>query len=436
MTFIAYIIQKEQKSVYILEIWNKEDIPLTIIEFYDPSQAENVATYLACKEQPDKVIIIGTERELTRERFEKLEKFIDKKSNGNTKAERKAIPDYELSKIIDILEVIIKENEECHFDVTGGGELALIAIGCILERHKYSNAHIHQFNIVNQEVEDIDSDGKVIDIDEAKISVRENVWLQGGEVFYDDYIAGGTHKWDFSDITIRNYIKKAWNINKADTKKWNTALSGIAHFNGDPSLHCVYQNENASQVSCVKNITLKLRDAGLITNLSVLPESVSFDYINDDVKRILGKAGTVLELYTGLTAYSSVDGTGNRVFNSVETGVYIDWDGDDTTMTTNEIDVILMKKIIPVFISCKNGAVSVDELYKFNSVANEFGSKYVKKILITNELTIRDARGFYSRSVAKTNQFEMRAAELGISIIKNVNGMSQAAFRSKLISLI
>ena len=43
--------------------------------------------------------------------------------------------------------------------------------------------------------------------------------------------------------------------------------------------------------------------------------------------------------------------------------------------TKNEIDVMLMRGVVPVFVSCKNGAVKMDELYKLDTVAQRFGGR-------------------------------------------------------------
>ncbi|MBQ3004644.1 MAG: hypothetical protein IJD88_01815 [Clostridia bacterium] len=68
------------------------------------------------------------------------------------------------------------------------------------------------------------------------------------------------------------------------------------------------------------------------------------------------------------------------------TGVVIDWDGklhDENTEkvldTENEIDVLMMHGVIPVFVSCKSSSVDSNELYKLNTIAEKFGGPYAKK---------------------------------------------------------
>ena len=120
------------------------------------------------------------------------------------------------------------------------------------------------------------------------------------------------------------------------------------------------------------------------------------------MKRCLTKSGQVLELIIYLAACEAREKNGNPTYNDVMTGVLIDWDGDIHNSNVqgdaeNEVDVIMMRGMVPVFVSCKNGNVAVDELYKLQSVANNFGGKYAKKVLIAprierniNELVLRE----------------------------------------------
>lgn len=87
------------------------------------------------------------------------------------------------------------------------------------------------------------------------------------------------------------------------------------------------------------------------------------------------------------------------------TSVTIDWDGDDdissnvkylydaddpssTIDTTNEIDVLANFGLVPYFISCKNGKFTSEELYKLNSVGEQFGKGYSVKIIVATILTL------------------------------------------------
>ena len=71
----------------------------------------------------------------------------------------------------------------------------------------------------------------------------------------------------------------------------------------------------------------------------------------------------------------------------------------------------MMHGVIPVFVSCKNGYVSPDELYKLEVVAEQFGSSYAKKVLIAPALDSYGDHGAY---------IENRAEDMGIQVIKSL----------------
>ena len=85
----------------------------------------------------------------------------------------------------------------------------------------------------------------------------------------------------------------------------------------------------------------------------------------------------------------------------------------------NEVDVMGMHGITPVFISCKNGStVNVEELYKLRTVAEHFGGSFAGKILVS--------------SVALGEDFHERAKEMEIHVIDGVRKIGEVAFRHAL----
>ena len=79
--------------------------------------------------------------------------------------------------------------------------------------------------------------------------------------------------------------------------------------------------------------------------------------------------------------------------------------------TENESDGVMMRGMVPVFISCKNGYIDREELYKLNVVANRFGGKYAKKVLFATSLDDSDYSQF----------LRQRAKDMGIKVIEGQN---------------
>lgn len=78
----------------------------------------------------------------------------------------------------------------------------------------------------------------------------------------------------------------------------------------------------------------------------------------------------------------------------VETGITIGWDDENGGFngTQNEIDCMLMCGVCPIFVSCKNGDIKTEELYKLGTVSEEFGSSYTKAVLLSTTFSTKTQR--------------------------------------------
>jgi hypothetical protein len=81
---------------------------------------------------------------------------------------------------------------------------------------------------------------------------------------------------------------------------------------------------------------------------------------------------------------------------------------------------------VPVFISCKNGEVEVEELYKLSAVANRFGGKCAKKVIVAPSI---EEMGNEAVGIIE------RANEMGIRIIKKLDGLSESQFNDVIKNL-
>lgn len=169
---------------------------------------------------------------------------------------------------------------------------------------------------------------------------------------------------------------------------------------------------------------------GLLTYFEDDETTVTISYKNEQVKKCLTKAGQALEMKIYTTAKALLDKDGVPVYDDALNGVVIDWDGElhDETVeeiydTENEIDIMLMHDIVPVFISCKNGIVTADELYKLNTVAERFGGQYSKKVLVATSISAFGDQGMYLRQ---------RAKDMNIKLIEGVQTLDDAELEKKL----
>ena len=156
--------------------------------------------------------------------------------------------------------------------------------------------------------------------------------------------------------------------------------------------------------------------------------TVSVSFKNMQIRKCLTKAGLALELKIYAEALALTDDSGEKLYDDAVNGVVIDWDGegDDEFGTENEVDILLMHDMVPVFISCKNGYVTTDELYKLNTVAERFGGGYGKKILVATALeTMGDAANYLRR----------RAKDMNIRLIDDLQDLSEEDLQKRMRTL-
>lgn len=123
------------------------------------------------------------------------EKFLVSVGNDTTQIDYCSVIPHDLGNIVTALEKIVMDYPDCHFDLTGGDELAMVAIGIVYERHKDKGIKLHQYNIRTGVVYDCDMDGRVFSSEIPSLTVEQNIILHGGSIVTDAQRAGCTYPW-------------------------------------------------------------------------------------------------------------------------------------------------------------------------------------------------------------------------------------------------
>lgn len=408
---------------------------MTAVEFYDRTPIENAISSLTTV--PDKIIFIGDGKVM--KKFDSVYRTFLEARGLNIELAYRNIKKNDLNNIVEVLSDIVETEEQCVFDLTGGEDLVLVAMGIVFQKYSDKNIQMQRFNIRNGVVTDCDNDGTILYSGIPEVTVEEHIRLHGGVVRYENENDDRTFQWDLSDDFI-NDIEKMWSICRTNPGLWNAQLNVLEAFEScmvEPSLSVMVNiatiQEHLKYVG-VKYVSIKgllraLDQIHLIYSYADDGQNISFTYKNEQVKKCLIKAGTVLELKVLITANSLLNKDGTVFYTDSMNGVYIDWDGnlhdltDEEKDTENEIDVVLMKGLTPIFISCKNGQVDDDELYKLESVTNRFGGLYAKKVLIATYL---------GKKTKSMEYFKQRAKDMKINLIDGVHQLSDEQF-SKMV---
>ncbi len=413
----------------------KSGIEMTIVEFYDSDPIENAVSLLL--EGAEKIIYIGyNSKQLKRV----IEDYSEIASNKGILVEfdSKTANRNDLLSITTVLESVVEAEKECVFDLSGGDDLYLVAAGIVYERNK-DKVQLHRFNVHNGKLSDCDADGNILKTSFKELSLNEIIRCSGGRIIYDTEEPLATHIWDFTPDFVSD-VEVLWGLCTKNNRYWNMMISSIGQntvYKNDDLLS-IEINYNALENSLnnkgvndnyIKDFFKKLSSCGFIKDLVITEHTLSYKYKNNDIKECLSKAGLLLELFIMIKATALKNEDGSSYYTDALTGVMIDWNDEeieDRRPVRNEIDVLLVKGLVPVFVSCKNGEVEVDELYKLSTVANRFGGKCAKKVIVAPSI---DEMGKKAEYIAE------RANEMGIKIIKDFDEFTDGKLNSVLKNL-
>ena len=416
---------------------------MTYIEFFDNDAAENISASLA--EVPDRVVFIGHNSKLIKKHIENYKKVFLKRGQ-NTEFLYRTVSRNNLNDIEELLLELINTYDDCVFDISGGEEAYVFALGLICGKYPDKNIQIQKVNLNNNTIYNFCGRAKSDSDKDFDMSVTENVRIYGGDVVYGDISEEKTYKWDLNKDFICD-INMMWSLCKTDVRKWNAVIGILGIFE---NIGQIVYNESFKTIVKKSDLqeqlgrrkmeyeTLKetidfFLENGLVKAFNNETDTITISYKNEQVKKCLTKAGLVLEMKIYITAKSIIDPEGNPIYNDVVNGAVIDWDSEIHNEADggeidieNEIDVLLMHGAVPVFISCKNGFVDIDELYKLNTVAERFGGENVKKILVTTAISSLGSAEKYIRQ---------RAEEMNIKILDDVHCITDKKLEEKLKNL-
>lgn len=369
------------------------------------------------KYRPEKIIFLGHKDNMITKRIKDICDFRDSKC-PNTELEFIEVPKNDLDGAIGMLTDIIRENPGIRFELTGGSELILIALGCIAARMDVSKLRIDPFT-----GKEIDIRGRDIITSDYhfNISIAEDIILHGGALTKE---TGSFSEWKFTE-DFRADIRTMWDLCRKYKGNWNKYCGTIDTLRKNtPGQREGWEELYVNQLGDAIKLLKDMYDIGMLKDYEEKGKKVLFRFKNNSIKKIISKAGNMLELHVYEVA--TRDG---YLFSDAIIGAHIDWDGEihDSSNpgydTMNEIDVILMKQVCPIFISCKSGKAGGLALHELETVSRKFGGKYARKALVL---------GRACDETTGTQFFRQRAKDMHIWIIDDVFRMSDEQLLNKL----
>lgn len=389
-----------------------------IVKFYSDEPIENIASVI--KYLPQKVIYLGHKENMITKNINNIKRFCAVECPSVELIFVEILRD-DLNHGIEIISNIIREFPDVKFDLTGGSEFILIALGCISARMVLKKIRIDP--LAGKEIRIVGSEAEAFDY-KYDISVSDDITLHGGTLTNK---TGNFSEWKFTD-DFKKDIRTMWSICQKYRSQWNKHCATIDSYRRratEPREGWVELPRTS--IGEAINLVEDLREANLIKDFSATKKKIHFRFKNDMIRKVISKAGNILELHIYEVATREAG-----LFTDAVIGAHIDWDGEVHGMsnpgydTMNEIDVILMKNVCPIFISCKSGKTNGTALHELETVSRKFGGKFAKKALVL-------ARSL--DSTTGSQYFKQRARDMKIWVIDDVFRMSDEQLLAKLMKI-
>ena len=404
----------------------------TYVEFFSDEALENVMCLLEYK--PKKIIYLGYKVTMVTRKIKSLRQFASIIS-PNTELEFIEVQRDNLDACIKALNSVSEKYPDAYYELTGGGEMLLIAFGFISASRELKTLRIDPYT--GLEVNMLPGMKPSQHRDKIQISVKENMILHGGQLTRQ---TGSYSTWSFTK-EFKEDIRTIWDIARRLEHKWTRYCSVIEDvIKANPCDESGYYVLPKSSLGEAGTLFGKLNGKGMLKDFTQDNKRLRFRFKNSSIKHIVTKTGNILELHVYEVASRAPE-----VFTDRIIGAMIDWNGDKSESekqtfasdyerymhssydTINEIDVILMRSTAPIFISCKSGKAGSNSLHELETVTRRFGGKYASKAL---------AMAFPLESSNNgTSFFRERAKEMHIWVIDNIYHMSDEELLNKLIKL-
>ena len=368
----------------------------TLIELFDKRPIANVlGTEMF---QPERTVFL-CDKEISENRSmqQKLKNYFKQRGLG-TQVQFRETATLNAASVKRTLEAVVEQYPDCALDISGGSDAALFAGGLLcaeqpLPVFTYSRKRNTFFDIQNAPFAH---------------NVRCDVQLSAPDCFA---AAGGSVRQGRVDnAVLEQYAEQIdgfFAVFLKYRRQWQRIVSYLQRVSPTPregplSLCVVapWQVKGDRGILTANEEALRdLAELGFLRELELQPaERVRFSFADGQVRTWLRDVGSVLELYVWMACVRSGS------YQDVRVSVIVDWEGQNTRDgVSNEIDVVAVRGIKPVFISCKICEIRTEALNELAILRDRFGGEVARAIIVSAERASTVTRN--------------RAAELDIEVI-------------------
>lgn len=367
----------------------------TLIKYLSSEAIENCA--LCLNYQFDNVIFFANENTKDEEQSN-ISSFLLNECNVKN-VDYRIIDSKSVELLINSINEVLK-TDTYFIDLTGCDGICHVAFNSVgLDK----NIPLFLYDIRNLELYSLnkcDYGIEVVKQQTINMNIEKYIRMVGGIVRDNENNSISENVFNKLDA-IKNKYEQIWKAFSCCMQKCNTYNEdNLLEANNDDvySLSVLSKNE----ISCdqIFNILDDLNKNNLIKEYIHNDNGFNFKYIDEEIRKIILKTGTILEYETYFYE--------KKLASDCAVSINLDWDGiiEDNTNgdVKNEIDVLRLDNYELTFISCKDTKkIEKENLYELETVARKFGGKYSKMKLVCS--------GFVSDTDKK------RAKLIGIEVI-------------------
>lgn len=380
-----------------------------LIELYDAGSLENIIS-LEDGRYAQAVYLYFTGAEApTDERIDTLRAFIRRRFR--IPAEFVPIRQRSFDAVCRAFDRVLSGGARCVVDLTGGDELFCAAAGCYAALHGEGRVALQQMDL-RRGILRFRYPAGGPSAAAPLLTVKECVALQGAVVMHSS-------PYDPADALLEQEILRLWDAVKDDPRHWNhfCSLSGSSRAQHGRRLEkCVASQHEQESYDAIAG---RLRRCGILQEerretVKGRPYQTFSLNVPRSALTLYRKGGNLLELYCALAACRA------GRFRDCQVSVSLDWDSRilrHAPDVRNEVDVMLVYGHIPVLISCKNTKLENEYLYEIMIMAKHYGGRHARPVIVS--------------SVENLPNIRLRAEEMGILLIENVQELTLEEFTGR-----
>lgn len=367
----------------------------TLIELFDDRPIENVLSTEIF--HPEELILLCPPDQVPLRKLRESVEMYLKHRNCSVKITIIMVSLLDASKVEKQLRKILETHEDCAIDIAGGTEAALFAAG-----QACGDTPVFTFSRRKNTFFEISNAPFARNLPCTIQLDAESCFLMAG---------GKLLPGREDNAQLRNripQIDRLFAIFRKYRRIWRNQITYFQKVSSSEPGHLAAEGRyteraDHSSVTVDKGLLSDLQQAGLIEDLHFSEEGVRFCFPDEIIRFWLRDIGSVLELQVFRACLAA------EWFHDVVLSAVVNWEGysSQRNTVTNEIDVVAVRGLWPVFISCKTSEIRTEALNEIAILRGRFGGQASRAIIVTSSPATK------SRPLMRR-----RAAEMNIEVIE------------------